>query len=111
MKDARWIFLIPIIAVAGFSASAFNSAEIFQIAGRPNSYFTPRINDDAQIKKEIQKALGLFQKDHPDIKVEVIGGNAIIRGKVEHQTDKENVLKRVRGIDGVKDVQDAIVVK
>lgn len=70
----------------------------------------PEVISDVQLKQKIQDALagGFFGKEYKSVSFDVHNGDVILRGTVDSDSDKKEVVKRVHDVKGVKRVDDQI---
>ncbi|MEI6308260.1 MAG: BON domain-containing protein [bacterium] len=65
--------------------------------------------DDQTLKNKVLLAISeLGHSKVEDLKVRVVRGVVSLKGQVQHQTDKKPLLKKVAGVKGVKEIDDAI---
>lgn len=68
--------------------------------------------DDATITASIKtRFVENKQVDANAIKVETLNGNVILSGFAKNETEKNAAVSLARGVNGVKSVKDAIVVR
>lgn len=70
-------------------------------------------NSDRQLNLKIQDTLksGAFKENFADIEIEVSHGNVTLSGSVDTEEDSREAEKRVRNINGIKNVDNQIQVQ
>lgn len=68
---------------------------------------------DEEISKGIRNALapGMLSSGYPTVTFEVYNGNVTLRGTVEKASDKAKVESSVRNVDGVKQINNQVMVQ
>ena len=68
---------------------------------------------DAELTKLVQDAIGpgYFSKGYERVTVRANGGTIILQGFVEKQEDKQSLENTVRKIDGVRDINNQVIIQ
>lgn len=68
---------------------------------------------DAKIEEKIKDILkgGMFSKAYQNVNAEVMNRNVVLTGSVSTEDDKRDLAKKIEKIDGVKVVENRIVVR
>ena len=62
--------------------------------------------DDSTLRQKIRsEALGPFGRGH-DLEVDVTDGNVLVRGSIDNEEDRAELLRLVESVDGVLTVED-----
>lgn len=73
----------------------------------------PRVID-AQVKQKIQDAIkadGYFSKGYENVNFDVIDGSVTLRGTVDSESNKKDIMEKVAKIDGIRKIDNQIRVQ